>query len=55
MRGKGREGGIHRSLNLVVDVQSIVVEACKEREREGKEKEEGVGNSVLWWQRFRVA
>lgn len=53
--GKGREGGIDRSLNLVVDVQSIVVEACKEREREGKEKEEGVGNSVLWWQRFRVA
>ena len=31
--GKGREGGIDRSLNLVVDVQSIVVEACKERER----------------------
>lgn len=47
------------SLNLVADVQSIVMEACKERGGERKDEErrgrKRWGNSVLWWQRFRVA
>lgn len=64
-REKGERNG---SLNLV-DIQSIVMEACKEKERASSRRNDeehhsgerrftertGWGNSVLWWQRFRVA